>query len=121
MANLFLIEDDQTMRSLLKTLLEMEGHAVAVSSGDANSPTLEDFSKHNPTIVILDVHLNHGDSFDLLSKMRQISTDVKILMTSGQDVRAKCIKAGANGFLLKPYMPDELLNWIKQNLPGTTP
>ncbi len=118
MAKLLLIEDDQTMRSLLKTLLEIEGHTVGTSTGDSYDSTISQFAEQNPDIVILDVHLFHGDSFKLLEGMRMKSPDVKILMTSGQDVREKCLQAGADGFLLKPYMPDDLLRWINQNLSG---
>jgi len=34
-------------------------------------------------------------------------------MSSGEDVRDACAKAGADGFLLKPYMPDDLISWIR--------
>jgi len=30
-------------------------------------------------------------------------------MTSGMDVKERCLEAGADAFLLKPYMPDELM------------
>jgi len=42
---------------------------------------------------------------------------VIIILTSGLDYRAQCREMGGNGFLQKPYMPDELLNFLKENLP----
>jgi FixJ family two-component response regulator len=37
-------------------------------------------------------------------------------MTSGLNVEEECMESGANGFLLKPYMPDDLLDILKRNL-----
>jgi DNA-binding NarL/FixJ family response regulator len=35
-------------------------------------------------------------------------------MASGMDVKDECLKAGANGFLMKPYMPDDLVKQIQK-------
>jgi DNA-binding NarL/FixJ family response regulator len=37
-------------------------------------------------------------------------------MSSGANVREECINRGANGFLLKPYMPDELITILKRTI-----
>jgi FixJ family two-component response regulator len=40
-------------------------------------------------------------------------------MSSGMALEMESIRAGANAFLLKPYMPDTLINAIKNGLPKT--
>jgi CheY-like chemotaxis protein len=40
--------------------------------------------------------------------------DLHVLMTSGLNYKEECLQAGADNFLLKPYMPDELINLIKR-------
>jgi FixJ family two-component response regulator len=37
-------------------------------------------------------------------------------MTSGSNVKEECIRRGANDFLLKPYMPDDLIGVLKRNI-----
>jgi DNA-binding response OmpR family regulator len=42
--------------------------------------------------------------------------DIKILMSSGMDFTYQSMEEGADGFLLKPYMPDELIARIQEIL-----
>jgi CheY-like chemotaxis protein len=37
-------------------------------------------------------------------------------MTSGMDVEERCLQAGANAFMLKPFKPTDLMNVIKRQL-----
>jgi CheY-like chemotaxis protein len=37
-------------------------------------------------------------------------------MSSGANVKEECMSSGANGFLLKPYMPDDLITLLKKNI-----
>ena len=110
-----LVEDDATMRSLLKTLLEMEGFSCLTSEG-TNENQLAEIEQFQPQFIIIDYHLRRLSGIDLLRKIR---TDNQlpapfILMTSGEDRKLQCIDAGADGFLLKPFMPEELINWLHE-------
>jgi CheY-like chemotaxis protein len=40
-------------------------------------------------------------------------SDVRVVMTSGLNVKDECLSRGANAFLMKPFMPDDLLNLLK--------
>jgi CheY-like chemotaxis protein len=37
-------------------------------------------------------------------------------MSSGASVKEECIRRGANGFLLKPFMPDDLITILRQTI-----
>ena len=112
---ILLVEDDPTMRSLLKTLLQFEGFQVVLQDRE---DTLEEVKKiilqEKPAVIILDVFLHQFNGFDLLDMIRQDKEiqDTKVIMSSGADVRDRCLEEGANLFLLKPYMPEELLQSI---------
>ena len=121
MISVMLVEDDRTMIRLLQTLFEIEGFEVIPLAAGAD--ILESIRQNNPDIILLDVHLKdpHGkeiNGFDLLGLIRQDPElkDAKVLMSSGIDFRDKSIQEGADGFLLKPYMPDELINLTKQTI-----
>ncbi len=117
MAKILLAEDDPTMLSLLRTLLTMEGFQV-IDLVSAEEDILEVVRRENPDIVLLDVHLPKHNGLDVLRSMRQ-SEDInrtKVVMTSGMNLKIECMAEGADDFLLKPYMPDELIGMIKRQL-----
>jgi DNA-binding response OmpR family regulator len=113
MNKVMLIEDDAMMLSLLRTLLEIEGYQVIQYSleEDLLSPIL----REKPDVIILDVHLKYLSGLELLHSIRKTPgiQDTRVIMSSGKDVRADCLLAGADDFLLKPFMPDDLLNSIR--------
>lgn len=117
MRKLMLIEDDETMLSLLRTLLQFEGFEVVVLNNEKNlDEIIRTIRREKPEVILLDVYLRHHNGFDLIDKIRQDPQlkDTRVLMSSGTDFRMQCIRRGADGFLLKPYMPDELINMIKE-------
>ena len=113
MTKVLLVEDDATMRSLLETLLQIEGFDVAKLVEFNN--VINDIRGQAPQVVLMDVHLEEVDGIELVEELRQDAglNGVKIIMSSGMDWREKCLEKGANDFILKPYMPDELIGKIK--------
>jgi DNA-binding response OmpR family regulator len=119
MIKILLIEDDATMVSLLKMLLSMEGYqVVTLSSGDQDIIDLT--NAESPDLLLLDVHLGQQNGLEVIKKLRKLGDlkKIKVIMTSGLNLGEKCMKAGADEFILKPYMPDELLDKIKNIFPN---
>lgn len=111
-----LAEDDHTMVSLLKTLLKMEGYEVV--SLDADADVVDAVRTVKPDVLLLDVHLFSQSGLDILDKVRgsdDINT-LRVLMSSGSNVREECLNRGADGFLEKPYMPDDLFSQLREVL-----
>jgi CheY-like chemotaxis protein len=113
MAKIVLAEDDATMVSLLKTLLKMEGYDVIAL--DADSDVAATVQREKPHAVFMDVHLGGQSGIKILEKIRKNgdNADVRIIMTSGLNMKDECIRSGANAFLLKPFMPDDLIRALK--------
>jgi DNA-binding response OmpR family regulator len=114
MAKILLAEDDKTMVSLLKTLLTMEGFEVLGLEADADIPAAA--LREKPDALFMDVHLGEQSGVEILEEIRSNKelADLRVVMTSGLDVREQCIRSGANAFLLKPFMPDDLIKVLKQ-------
>jgi CheY-like chemotaxis protein len=115
MSKILLVEDDATMRILLKTLLELDGHQIEMVI-DPRMDIVQYVSDLHPDIIIMDVHLRAKNGIDVLKSIRlqSLSWHPYIIMASGMDVRDECLQAGADGFLLKPYMPDELNKQLRK-------
>lgn len=116
MHKVMLVEDDPTMLSLLNTLLEIEGFTVVDTIDFGNA--LEELRAANPDLVLLDVHLHNYDGFEILEGIRQDQQikNTAVIMSSGMALKEDCLEKGANDFIMKPYMPDELIEKIKKQL-----
>lgn len=120
MNKIMLVEDDATMLSLLSILLQMEGFEVRQAGEEDLEGILREIERNQPALTLIDVNLSQANGLDLLEQIRSKAElkHIKVLMSSGMDVGHACLQAGADGFLLKPYMPDELINKIKYILNG---
>ena len=113
MQKVLLAEDDATMVVLLKTLLKMEGYQV--SALDADADIVQAVLNEKPDVLLMDVHLLHYNGIEELTKLRAApgGETVRVVMTSGLDFKDQCLERGANVFIQKPFMPDELLAAIR--------
>ena len=118
MKKVMLCEDDITMLRLLITLLEMEGYQVTKVEGLSKADLMEKLTVEKPDLLLMDVHLRQVNGLDLLQALRQnsIFTNLRIIMTSGMNLKEECLKNGANAFIMKPFMPDELITTIQKQL-----
>ncbi len=116
MNKVMLIEDDRTMLSLLKTLLGMEGFEVVIAGDESIEVVHQALKDEKPAAVLLDVNLRHMNGLDVLRQIRQDPEleSVRVVMSSGIDYSEQCLAAGAQDFILKPYMPDDLIKKIHQ-------
>ncbi len=111
---ILLVEDDVSICRLLKTLLEIEGFEVSISDGDLQLFP-EQLQLFNPHFIILDYYMKKSTGIQVLRLMNSLPNIQRpfIMVTSGEDQRERCMQAGADGFLLKPYMPDDLVDWLR--------
>jgi len=116
MPKIMLAEDDPTMLSLLKTLMRLEGFEAVALNEEEN--VLDAIRRENPNVILLDVHLTQGNGLDFLREIRSdpILRDLFVIIQSGMNLADECKSAGANTFLLKPYMPNSLIDAIKSGL-----
>lgn len=113
MSKVLLIEDDPTMLSLLGTLLDMEGFQVAkVEKFDS---VISDIRNEEPDVILMDVNLMDVNGLEILTEMRKDASlnGVSVIMSSGMDFKRESLEKGANDFIQKPYMPDELIDKVK--------
>lgn len=113
MPKIMLAEDDVTMLSLLQSLLKMEGYNVIALEPDVE--IVQAVLAHHPDILLMDVHLLHVNGLDVLTKLRATpgGETVRVVMASGLDFKDQCMARGANAFIQKPFMPDDLLDALK--------
>jgi DNA-binding response OmpR family regulator len=113
-ARILVVEDDQSLRELLRAALEREGWDVhAVGDAGAGESAVERF---NPDVAILDIRLGDGpDGLTLARRIRQRSDLPFLFLTdrSGVEDRLAGFESGADDYLAKPFILAELLARVR--------
>ena len=117
-----IVDDDASMRTALKRLLEHAGYAVRVyaSAGDF----LVEEPDPRPGCMLLDLQLPGPSGLELQQAMRRQHNPLPVVFISGHaDVphTVQAIKGGASDFLVKPVDSQQLLAAIENALAGATP
>jgi DNA-binding response OmpR family regulator len=127
---ILVVEDQDSIRSLIEALVAARGHQVtAVSTG---SKALEMAIQSPPDIVLLDLNLpGQYDGFAVCRRLRATAATqtVPVVIISARDdaaARAEAAEIGATAFYGKPFSPMALLKEIeglarKQNAASTSP
>lgn len=108
--NILVIEDDPSVRTLVKAVLEHNGNSVETSDSAAegqNKAVHEDYD-----MIILDLGLPDGDGYEVCKSIRDQNVTTPVLILSGEqetDVKVKCLKVGADDYLTKPFNTEELI------------
>jgi DNA-binding response OmpR family regulator len=113
---ILLVEDDAAMKAVLRTLLEIEGYIVSLPPDRIDQQALVHFIRQEvPDVILMDVHLRDISGIDILRRVKDVDElkNTRVIMTSGSDVKILCLEAGAANFILKPFMPDELLSQLR--------
>jgi CheY-like chemotaxis protein len=104
----FVVEDDEAMRDLIVSSLQRRGHVVF--SAETCSEALEDFELLHEavTVLLIDIGLTDSDGFECMKKMSTISSQVKMIFMSGEDVGKQEISRYDAAFLKKPFTVKEI-------------
>jgi len=116
LSKILVVDDNEEMCRLLKTVLEFEGHqVVAVSSYAKIMPTVRQVL---PDIAVMDLRVQGEQTLAVVRQMRREEKlkYIPIVMTSGMDLGQECLDAGADKFIMKPFLPDDLIANVKDLL-----
>lgn len=122
MATILIVDDEPSVRELIRDTLELEDHSVLEA---VDGPTALEalVGPEFPDCVVLDIMMPGISGLDVLTELRA-RTDTKelpvILLTAMSDDATTWAgwSAGANVFLPKPFDPGTLLDWIDRLLEG---
>ena len=109
-ARILLVDDNTDILDMLKNILTRRGFlSIQTASNCEMARAL--FKKHQPELIILDIMLPDGDGFSLMRDFRLVS-DAPVLFLSAKDEdndRLFGLGLGADDYLTKPFLPDELI------------
>ncbi|HEU4448681.1 MAG TPA: HD domain-containing phosphohydrolase [Gaiellaceae bacterium] len=109
MAEIVIVDDDRGMRSLLRALLERQGHACReAADGDAARKLLDE---RPAELLLCDVRLGRESGLDVVRELGRSHPETAALMVSGVDdavVWEEALEIGCYGYLTKP-VPESAL------------
>jgi two-component system, OmpR family, response regulator len=111
---IFLVEDDLSFGSVLKSYLELNDYSVDWI--DDGKYAMEHFRKGVFDICILDIMLPHVDGFTIANEIRQINNTVPIVFLTAKKLKEDVLKGygvGGDDYITKPFDTDILLCKIK--------
>jgi len=119
MASIMTVDDSASMRQMVSFTLKDAGYEVveAVDGVDA----LEKAKGKSVNLVVTDVNMPRMDGIALIAELRTLPsykfTPILMLTTeSGADKKQAGKAAGATGWIVKPFNPDQLLATVKRVL-----
>jgi two-component system, response regulator RegA len=107
---LLLVDDDAPFRQRLSVLLSRRGFAVN-SVGSLSEARVE-AARMKPGHAVVDMRLEDGNGLDLVTELRAMNPDVRIVMLTGYGNLATAVaavKAGAIDYLAKPADPEDIV------------
>ena len=116
-----IVDDDERVREYVRVNLEMEGYSVReAGSADEGLEVLEEVS---PDLVLLDVMMPEVDGWEMLRRVRERHgiDSIPVVMFSGkvdEGIAGEAAARGAQGFVGKPFDPQQLIEHAKQLLPA---
>ncbi len=110
MRRVLVVDDEENIRLVLRTLLKKHGYDVEVADGGESAlAALESF---DPDVILTDVRMPRMGGLDLLGalKAKQHPATVIVMSAYGNvDLAIEAMKAGAYDYVSKPFKPDEIV------------
>jgi two-component system chemotaxis response regulator CheY len=117
MANILAVDDSEPMRKLVELVLKSGGHQVTLANDGVEA--LRKFQVAKFDLIVTDVNMPEMHGIELIQAVRSQNSDIPILVltTESDDaMRKRGIEAGADGWVVKPFKPAQLLDIARQIL-----
>ena len=112
-ARILVVDDDPSIRDVVASLLELEGHEVSTASNGLEA--LRDVERQPPDLIVLDMRMPVMDGWTFVRELHRRGLHVPILvLTATQDAHLWAEQVGAEDFLEKPFEISSLLASVER-------
>lgn len=116
MIKVLLADDEDLVRSGLRTILSSADDIEVVAETDDGLFVADLARQHRPNVVLLDIRMRTADGLSALRRLRALPDPPAVAMLTTFDVDEyvqEALRIGANGFLLKDTEPDQLIKAVR--------
>lgn len=115
MHRILVVDDEDNIRLVLRTLLKRHGYEVEVAESGEHALALLD--AFDPDVILTDVRMPKMGGLDLLAALRAKNHAATVIVMSAYgsvDLALEAMKAGAYDYVSKPFKPDEVILALKK-------
>ncbi|HIC43050.1 MAG TPA: response regulator [Sulfurimonas sp.] len=116
MTNILIVDDSNMLRDMVKFALQEGGYPDVTEAVDG-ADALQKAKREVFNLIITDINMPNMDGFELIKELRKIPAYAKVpVMTltteKTPEMKAKGKAVGATGWIVKPFVPDQLLKAV---------
>jgi DNA-binding NtrC family response regulator len=122
MSKILIIEDEQSIRRVLKNIISEENKDWTVDDAADGLAGMEMVKKEDYDLIMSDIKMPGMDGLEVLEKVKDLKPETAVVMISGHgdiETAVECIKKGAYDFISKPPDLNRLLNTVRNALDKT--
>ena len=116
-ARIIIIDDDKSIRQVLKTILEQEGYTV--DTADTGKQAILKTNEKAYNLALIDMRLPDIDGIDLVLKIKDTTPRMRKIIVTGYPTIQNAMEAvnrQADAFILKPFDVERVLQTIREQL-----
>lgn len=116
-ARILVVDDDESIRKTLATILEEKGYAVDTAENGKDAIKKSKANFYN--LALIDIRLPDMEGTKLLTAMKEATPKmIKIIITGYPSLQnaIDAVNKGADAYVVKPFNVDSVLNTIKEHL-----
>lgn len=121
MIKIICVDDHPVVLDGLSAIIAMQPEMELAATATDGQTALQAFREHKPDVTILDLRLPDMSGFDLIKAVRKLDSRARIIVLSSYDGDAdiqRALDAGAQGYVAKGLVRDELLTAIRAVFAG---
>ncbi len=122
MLKILVVDDEKDICSFVKNFFSLRGYEVFTANCGDEAFKIAD--EEDPLIVLQDIRMPGIDGIETLRRMKKKRPNNRVIMVTcidDLDKMAKAKKYGADGYITKPLILDELVNAVKEAAPKLKP
>jgi two-component system cell cycle sensor histidine kinase/response regulator CckA len=113
---ILVVDDEESVRTIAARMLELFGFSTILANDGRQGVEAFRANKDKIAAVILDMTMPHLNGEEAFREIRRINSDARVLLVSGyneQDATDRFAGKGLDGFLQKPFKPDDLRDKLR--------
>lgn len=119
MKKILVIEDTSDNLEIMQIVLEAEGYAVTIATEGVQGVALA--KSERPDAILMDIRLPDIDGYEATRRIKAdpVTSSIPVIAVTSYAMsgdRKKCLDAGCDDYLTKPYLPPDLLTMLKKYL-----
>lgn len=110
-----IVDDSKFMRMLLGDLLSRNGFEIL--EAESGEEAVKVYLAERPDLVTLDILMPGRDGIETVQDLRAQDPDARVVMVTAlgmEDYIQRALEAGADGFILKPFSPERVLETLRE-------